>query len=337
MRVLVASHESSMRHDTGTRHPERPERLAAVRRGIEDSGLAVEELEAPPMGIEALSLVHDPGYVRMIEEFCSRGGGALDMDTVVSPDSWEAALRSAGAVTALVEALGDERDDATGFALTRPPGHHASSNRAMGFCIFNNVALAARAISSGGGRVAILDWDVHHGNGTQALVGPDPAILYVSVHQSPFYPFEGHLSDIDAPAEGTTVNIPVPAGTAGDAYRIAWSELVIPVLDEFDPDWVLVSAGFDAHSSDVLAELRLEASDYGRMAAILAEHHPPRRVVFALEGGYDLIALRDCTSATLLGMAGSDRDVQPMRASPAEAFEAVERAAEAISRHWDIG
>lgn len=335
MEVIVASHASALRHDTGPHHPERPERVEAVRLGIYASGLDVVEIEAPMIDRRDLTLVHDPSYISMIETFCSLGGGALDTDTVASADSWEAALRSAGGVKVLVEEL-PRHADATGFAITRPPGHHAMRDRAMGFCIFNNVAVAAKLLRSEGQRVAILDWDVHHGNGTQEIVGPDPEVLYVSIHQSPFYPFNGMVSDIDLDAKGTVINIPAPAGTAGDAYRRAWEKLVLPVLDQFEPDWVFVSAGFDAHANDMLADLRLEAADYGWMASTLAEVHPPNRSVFALEGGYDLEALRNCTAATLEGLSGIAPEMVSSPSSPDAAHRAVEDAAAAISRHWKI-
>lgn len=257
------------------------------------------------------------------------------MDTVVSADSWEAALRSAGGVKILIDRL-RTADDATGFAMSRPPGHHALRSQAMGFCIFNNVAIAAMILRSEGERVAILDWDVHHGNGTQTIVGSDPEILYVSIHQSPFYPFDGLISDLDAEAKGTTINIPIPAGTAGDAYRKAWGEIVMPVVSRFEPDWILVSAGFDAHVNDYLASLRLEASDYGWMATRIADIHRPERTIFALEGGYDLTALRNCTVATLRGMAGLYEASEPRRSSPDEAFKVIEEARSAVSRHWAI-
>lgn len=207
----------------------------------------------------------------------------------------------------------------------------------MGFCIFNNIAVAAMILRSEGEKVAILDWDVHHGNGTQGIVGPDPGILYVSIHQSPFYPFNGLISDVDTGAKGTTINIPVPAGTAGDAYRKAWAEIVMPVVSQFRPDWVLVSAGFDAHVDDYLADLRLEASDYGWMAERIAETHPAEKTIFALEGGYDLTALRNCTAATLRGVAGLYEATAAKGNSPDAAFHAIEEARSAVSRHWALG
>lgn len=335
MEVMVASHPSSLRHDTGSRHPERPDRVRAVRRGVTESGLDVAEIESPAIERSDLALVHDPSYISMIETFCSLGGGALDMDTVVSRDSWDAALRSAGGVRALIGEL-EFRDDVTGFAITRPPGHHALRDRAMGFCVFNNVAVSASLLRSEGERVAILDWDAHHGNGTESVVAGDPEILYVSLHQSPFYPFEGSIAAVEEEAKGTTINVPFPAGTAGDAYRKAWRQLVIPVLEQFGPDWVLVSAGYDAHVSDPLAEIRLEADDYGWMAARLSEVHPANRTIVALEGGYDLEALAQSTSATLRGLAGVAFDERPARRSPETSFDRIDQATAAISRHWKV-
>jgi acetoin utilization deacetylase AcuC-like enzyme len=315
-------------------HPERPERIAATLHGIEESGLDLIEIESPEIGRSELALVHDPDYIEMIEMFCAMGGGALDMDTIASRDTWTAALTSAGGLKTTVEIL-EGMSDATGFVVSRPPGHHALRSRAMGFCIFNTVAVTAAWLRANGKRVAILDWDVHHGNGTQALVGPDPGILYVSIHQGAFYPFEGHLEDIDLPAKGTIVNIPLGAGTAGDVYRIAWDELVLPVVRQFDPDWVLVSAGYDAHTEDRLADLNLVDSDYGWMASRLAAIHQPNRTVFTLEGGYDLDALRHSARSTLLGMAGEDRFGAPLR-SPEGSAGILDSAREAISRHWTI-
>lgn len=335
MEVVVASHPSALLHDTGRRHPERPARVEAVRAGIEESGLGVHAIESPSIERNELALVHDPSYIEMIHRFCAEGGGALDMDTLLSPESWEAALTAAGGVRALVEEL-ESSPDATGFALCRPPGHHALADRAMGFCVFNNVAVAAAYLRSRGERVGILDWDVHHGNGTQAMLGDDPGTLYVSLHQDRFYPFEGSVGDIDSgDAKGTIVNIPLPAATAGDVYREAWSDLVIPVVSQFQPSWVFISAGFDAHADDHLAHLRLESSDYGWMAAKLSEIYPPNRTVVVLEGGYDMDALRESARATVLGLDGEPFP-NGSRISPPQSATALETAATAIARHWSV-
>jgi acetoin utilization deacetylase AcuC-like enzyme len=336
MEVVVASHPSALLHDTGPRHPERSQRVAAVLEGIHATGLTIDEIEAPEISRGELALVHDPTYIEMIQTFCSLGGGALDMDTFASEDSWQAALTASGGLRAVVEEL-ETRSDATGFAVSRPPGHHAMPNRAMGFCLFNNVAVVAAVIRSRGERVAILDWDVHHGNGTQAILGDDPGVLYVSIHQDHFYPFAGNIEDIEVgEAKGTVVNVPLPAGTAGDVYRRAWDELAIPVMAQFEPDWVLVSAGFDAHANDELASFYVEAVDYGYLAGRLADAHPPHRTVFSLEGGYDLTALRDSVKSALSGMAGDFGEAESIHRSPAGSTDALAAAAAAVGRHWSL-
>jgi acetoin utilization deacetylase AcuC-like enzyme len=334
MDVIVASHPSSLLHDTGPRHPERPARVEAVQRGVRSAGLGVVEVEAPEIDRADLTLIHDPAYVDMIEGFCRGGGGKLDMDTYASPASWTAALTSVGAVRILVDEL-ESRRDAIGFAVCRPPGHHATRDKAMGFCLFNNVAVAAAVLKSQGARVAILDWDVHHGNGTQDTLFDDPGSLYVSIHQDGFYPHEGRVEDVQLGAVGTSVNVPLPAWTGGDVYRRAWGELVLPVVTLFEPDWVLVSAGFDAHARDLLADMRLESSDYGWMAARLAEVHPSNRTIFALEGGYHLDALETSAAATLAGAAGRTEEPGDYTSPPAS-FSALDRCLSAVSAHWSI-
>jgi acetoin utilization deacetylase AcuC-like enzyme len=302
--------------------------------GIDQSGLKIRDLTAPKITRGDLALVHDSTYVEIIEAFCSAGGGSLDADTPASSGTWEAALTAAGGVKAVVEALSD-LEDATGFVVARPPGHHALRDRAMGFCIFNNVAITGGWLRAQGKRVAILDWDVHHGNGTQAMLGPDPGVLYASIHQAPFYPHEGLADDIDLDAKGTTINVPLPAGSAGDVVREAWAELVLPVVEQFRPDWVLVSAGYDAHINDDLADMRLIADDYGWMAHGLASRHPPNRTVYALEGGYDLDALATSVSATLRG-AGGESDWMAPLVSRLAVTDALDPARRAIAGHWSI-
>ena len=336
MQLVVASHRSGLLHDTGPHHPERPERVVAVMRGLRGTGLAIEEITSPRIERSELALVHDPSYIEMIARFCERGGGALDTDTVASKESWEAALTAAGGVRALAEELAD-RSESVGFALARPPRHHAMRTRAMGFCLFNNVAVTAAYLRSRGERVAIIDWDVHHGNGTQDMLGDDPGTLYVSIHQDHFYPLTGHVGDIDAgDAKGTIVNIPLPAGTAGDIYRRAWTELVLPVVAEFEPDWVLVSGGFDAHFCDHLASFRLESTDFGWMAGRLSSVAPPSRTIVVLEGGYDLNALEESAAATVLGLSGVSVEPGSSFESPPHASTALAAAEGAIARHWRL-
>ena len=331
MRPLLFHHAAFERHDTGRGHPERPERLAAALRGARAWGGEVEERAAPQASLDDLHGVHDAAYVAAIRDFCAAGGGSLDPDTVAVPESWSAALRAVGAGLAALEAI-DSNEATVAFLAVRPPGHHALQARAMGFCLFNNVAITADRIGGRGDRVAIIDWDVHHGNGTQDMFYTDGKVLYVSLHEFPFYPGTGWLDETGRGAgRGRTVNIPFPAGTAGDAYAAAFDRIVVPVLSEFEPSRLLVSAGYDAHRDDPLAGLLLEAADYQRMAAALATLGVP--VIYFLEGGYDLPALEASVAATLLGAAGHTA-LAPGPRSPKGALQAIELVVDEISEHW---
>jgi acetoin utilization deacetylase AcuC-like enzyme len=295
-------------HDGGG-HPERPARVDAVMAGVGDLALELgDELElvAPePAGIAALARVHSLAYLQRLEEFCLGGGGDLDPDTFARPDSWEAALLSAGAGLQAIE-VQRQRSDGVAFVATRPPGHHALADRAMGFCLLNNVAVSAAALVADGERVLIVDWDVHHGNGTQALFWDEPSVLYVSTHQSPFYPGTGAADEVGGPgAPGLTVNVPLPAGATGDVVRRALDEVAGPVIDDFGPTWVLISAGFDAHREDPLANLALSSGDFAELARTVSAYAPrPGRIIGFLEGGYDLGALRSSVAATLGALTG---------------------------------
>lgn len=304
MRVLLFTHDACLAHDAGRRHPERPERIEAVVAGVESSGQEIVRREAPAASREQIEVVHEGSYVDMIHRACEGGGAILDPDTRVVPSSWEAALRSAGAGLAAIDDLQESDVDAA-FVATRPPGHHALPGHAMGFCVFNNIAIAARTLADSGRRVAIVDWDVHHGNGTQEMFYHEPGVFYVSLHEAAFYPGTGHAQERGAgEGFGTTLNFPLPAGTGGDVYRWLVRWFVRPAVASFEPDWLLVSAGYDAHRNDPLAAMRLVASDYAAMANVLSGLVAPGRVVFFLEGGYDLTALADSSAATLRGLAG---------------------------------
>jgi acetoin utilization deacetylase AcuC-like enzyme len=311
---LLLHHPSSLEHDPGP-HPERPARIVAIERALGGRDwLGWDVRESPAADLEALHAVHPPDYVQRIADLCAAGGGALDADTAVSEGSYRAALHAAGGAAAIVDTLLGDDGPRLGASLHRPPGHHALPSRAMGFCLFNNAAVAARRALDrrGAERVLILDWDVHHGNGTNDIFHRDPDVLYVSIHESPLYPGTGPASDTGSgPGEGYTVNLPVPAGS-GDA---AWCSLVEHVVAslglEYRPGLILLSAGFDAHVRDPLAGCRVTREGYSQMAASMRgladELDVPLGVV--LEGGYDLEALAESTVATL-EVVGAEEPVE---------------------------
>jgi acetoin utilization deacetylase AcuC-like enzyme len=301
------------RHDTGPGHPERPSRLAAACAGLAEAGFGdVAPLPGRRATREELLRVHSGTYLDALERFCAAGGGHLDPDTVVSPGTWETALAAAGAGLAAIEALAAGRGSAA-FVGTRPPGHHADRSRGMGFCMLNNVAVAAAALREAGQRVLIVDWDVHHGNGTQDIFWDDPGVVYFSTHQSPLYPGTGRMGETGGPhALGRTVNVPLPPGATGDVLRKAVDEVLAPVAAWSQPEWVLVSAGFDAHRDDPLADLRLTAGDFADLAAAVAALAPcPGRTALFLEGGYDLDALRRSVAAAVAAVTGGDHRPEP--------------------------
>lgn len=332
MELIYVTHPDFARHDTGDWHPERPARLRAVHKGVQRCGFKVIDVEAPEVDRELLESVHTPEYVVAIERFGQAGGGELDPDTVMGKHSWSAAFHAAGAGVAAADRL---QPGQTAFAATRPPGHHALPDRAMGFCLFNNIAVTARHLVDKGQRVAIVDWDVHHGNGTEAIFANEPDVLYLSIHQDPFYPFDGPVESVSVGAVGTVLNLPVPAFTAGDLYRTAFSELFIPVLTLYQPDWILVSCGFDAHAADPLAELRLQSTDYGWLSGQLSDVVPAHRIITHLEGGYHLPAIEESIFATLSGFAGEEYPA-PTGRSPDTAWDNLRRLEKLTSDHWDI-
>ena len=332
MTVIGPSGGTGTFHNGGGGHPERPARVDAAMAGVADVALELGydlEIVAPaPADLTALSRVHTNAYLARLEKFCREGGGDLDPDTFARPDSWEAALLSAGAGLQAIDAL-RQRGSGPAFVVTRPPGHHALADRAMGFCLLNNVAVSAAALVAEGERVLIVDWDVHHGNGTQALFWDNPSVLYVSTHQSPFYPGGGAADEVGGDeARGLTVNVPLPAGATGDVVRRALDEVAAPVIEVFGPKWVLISAGFDAHRADPLADLALSSGDFAELARTVAGYAPsPGRVVTFLEGGYDLDALRSSVAATLGALADAPEPAgseQPTSGGPG--VEQVDRA-----------
>ena len=294
----VYTHAACLAHDTGPDHAERPARLRTVLHALEAAHPDLDWQQAPAATRGQLLRVHDPRLLEAVLETQPTALHPLDPDTVLSPHSAEAALRAAGAGVAAVDAVLSGRTRRA-FCAVRPPGHHATASAAMGFCLFNNIAVAARQAIDRHGleRVAIVDFDVHHGNGTQAIFERDPRVCFASTHQWPLYPESGARNETGC---GNIFNAPLPKGTDGAGFRAAWRDELLPAVEAFRPQLVLVSAGFDGHRLDPLAGWLLEAADYawltGELVA-LAERHADGRIVSLLEGGYDLTALAECCVA----------------------------------------
>jgi len=304
--VLLATHPRFGDHDTGPGHPERPARLGAVLDGLSAAGLdeAMVRVDPRPATRAELEAVHPAAHLDRLEALCLSGGGHVDADTRVSAESWAVALLAAGAGIDAVERLERGEGDAA-FCAVRPPGHHATADRAMGFCLVNNVAVAATHLADRGERVLVVDIDAHHGNGTQDIFWDDPRVLYVSFHQHPLYPGTGSVLDVGGRgAAGTTVNFPLPPGATGDVYRAGIEEVLAPHVAAFAPTWLLLSSGFDAHRRDPITDLGLTAGDYADVTADLLAFAPVGRRVVFLEGGYDLTALAECAAATVGALVG---------------------------------
>jgi acetoin utilization deacetylase AcuC-like enzyme len=308
--MLYFSHPSSLEHDPRQGlpgHPENPERLRAIEAALAERGwLGWERREAPCASEEELALVHPRSHVEAIRELSRRGGGAIDADTFAGERSYEAALHAAGGACAMTRALLAGEAE-VGFCALRPPGHHAEPERAMGFCLFDSVAVAAAlAIAELGlERVFVLDWDVHHGNGTAEIFRRRDDVLFASIHQDEIFPGSGAREDTGSGrGEGCTINLPVPAGSEEELWVSLLEQEILPAAERFQPQLVLISAGFDAHRDDPLAECRLEASSFGRMATIAKEAAERWQVPVGalLEGGYDLSALAASTVATMAAL-----------------------------------
>ena len=331
---LYFRHAASLEHDTGA-HPEGPGRIPAIERELaRRDWMGYRLVEAPEVDPRTLRRIHPGRYVDGIERLAAAGGGALDPDTVVSTGSYAAGLRAAGGACALVEEL-VSRAGGIGFSGMRPPGHHAEPERAMGFCFFNNVAVAARHAIEGLGvaRVLVFDWDVHHGNGTNDIFHASPDVLVASIHQSPLYPGTGPLHDVGSGAgEGYTLNFPVPPGSGDEVWLSLVEHVLVPVARRFRPELVIVSAGFDAHRDDPLASCRLDEGSFAAMARwvrrVADEAGAPLALV--LEGGYDLGALARSVAATLEAAAAGGEppssDVHPL----------ATRARAHVARWWDL-
>ena len=311
-----------LEHDLPS-HPENACRLKHVLDVLEREGMfeRVSLLEPRPATNEELGRVHVVEHIALVQRVAQAGGGNLDSDTYVSPRSFDAALVAAGGLVRAVEAvLAGEVEN--GFALVRPPGHHATPTRSMGFCLFNNVAVAARAALASGRaeRILIVDFDVHHGNGTQDVFASDPAVFYISTHQYPYYPGTGHWSERGSGAgEGSVLDVPLPPGVGDAGYARVFAELVEPLAERFQPDLILVSAGYDAHWNDPLAQMNLSLSGYawlGRDLVSMAEQLCEGRIVFALEGGYQLDVLACGVLNAFYAMLRVDTIADPFGPSP---------------------
>jgi acetoin utilization deacetylase AcuC-like enzyme len=329
-------HDASLGHDIPG-HPERPERVRALEAEMKrHQWFGATVVEAPPVGRELLTVVHPEPYVATIEALCARGGGSLDPDTAAVPDTWEAALRAAGGAAAMVdELLGGSAP--VGVSALRPPGHHAEPERAMGFCFFGNAAVAAERarVAHGVSRVLILDWDVHHGNGTEAIFAADPGVLFVSIHQWPLYPGTGPASYAgEGAGEGYTVNLPVPGGTGDAGFRSCVEHVTVPLVQAWRPELVLISAGFDAHHADPLATCRVTEAGFAGMAASMrrAAGAVGAPLGLVLEGGYDLGALAG-SMAALMPVLVADSAPDP---GPVERHRLADEAVRRLARWWDL-
>jgi acetoin utilization deacetylase AcuC-like enzyme len=336
---LYFSHPACLEHDPRVHmpgHPDVPERLLEIERVLAgEDWLGWQRREAPPATEDQLQLIHSAGLVERIREMCMAGGGAIDPDTFVGEASYRAALHAAGGACEMTRAL-MAGEAALGFCEVRPSGHHAEPDRAMGFCLFNNVAVAAElAIRElGARRVFILDWDVHHGNGTAEAFRHRPDVLFASIHQAGIYPGSGPLSDVGSGAgEGCTINLPVPGGSGEDLWLSLIEHIVLAAAGAFAPDLVLVSAGFDAHRADPLAGCRLETESFAEMARHVRDFAVGRGLPLGvvLEGGYEPAALAESAAATLAALTAS----QPARSAAPEALLTA-RAAAQIGHYWPL-
>jgi acetoin utilization deacetylase AcuC-like enzyme len=346
-RATVVVEDPRFREHRGPEgHPERPARLEAVRAAIAARGEAVERLAARAATPDEILRVHSREHVALVEDAARRGPQHLDPDTYVSRASCEVALLAAGACIDLARRVAAS-PGTSGIAAVRPPGHHAEATHAMGFCLFNNAAIAARALQADVGveRVLILDWDVHHGNGTQHCFESDPSVLYASTHQFPYYPGTGAAHEVGrGRGEGTTVNVPLPAGCGDDDYVGALQRVLVPVATAFRPEILLVSCGFDAHRDDPLAQMEVTRDGFRAMAALvraLADSLCAGRLALFLEGGYSAEGLREGTEAVLDALLPAQALPPPptveLRDAPLLA-RALERVALAHrSRYPDLG
>jgi acetoin utilization deacetylase AcuC-like enzyme len=306
-------HPDYLKHDSGKNHPESAERLSSLIAHLEEMDLLskLKNIEPYYAPVEWVETVHDPRYVKTVEKTCKNGGGMLDPDTVVGKESYRIALLAVGGVMAAVDAIMNKKSG-NAFCAVRPPGHHAEKDRAMGFCIFNNVAVGARYVQKkfGLSRVLIVDWDVHHGNGTQNIFLDDPSVYYFSIHQFPYYPGTGSENEVgEGEGEGYTFNMPMFAGSGDLEYIEAFENIFYPAAAKFSPEFIFISAGFDAHQQDPLAAINLSEEGYKRMTQVitkLASDQGDGRVVSVLEGGYSIKSLSASVEKHICALMGEE-------------------------------
>jgi len=338
-------HEDYLKHDTGY-HPESAERLRAIMWKLKEADFMQRLRRIVPVKAskEQIAYVHAPEYIKKVDAMCKRGGGMLDSDTPVCTDTYEIALLSAGgAIKAVDEVIDESNNQERIFALIRPPGHHATANKGMGFCIFNNIAIAAEHLKRKYGikRILIADWDVHHGNGTQEFFFGDPSVLYFSVHQYPHYPGTGWIDEVGkGEGEGYTVNVPLPAGVDDIGYLSAFNNILVPIAMDFNPEFVLVSVGFDAHSADPLASMNVTSLGFGLFTDVIkeiAEKNSKGRIVMTLEGGYNLNAIGESALSVFNSLLSTAREKKEGEIKENEKVrKRVEEIKEVQRKYWRI-
>ncbi len=314
-KTAVVVDKGYLKHQPGDAHPERPERIKVLLDLADDLDRTKFALLAPkPASRADIEAIHSKEHVRLVESTSAHNFYALDGDTITCRDSFAVGILAVGGFLHLLDAIA-AKEAQNGFALVRPPGHHALRNQAMGFCLFNTIAIGADYVKRvhGAKKVLIVDWDVHHGNGTQDTFYHDPSVLFISTHQFPFYPGTGSVSEVGAGAgEGYTINVPLPAGCADPEYLCVFRDIVVPAVERFQPDWVLVSAGFDSHQRDPLGGMGVTEAGFAVMAQQLllaAAKFAGARIAFVLEGGYDLAGLKMSVATVLDAMQQPDESI----------------------------
>ncbi len=339
-RSAVVIDSDYLKHDPGPFHPERPERLKPLldlSEGLDSQRFQL--LPPRPALREEIEYCHSSEYLDLVQSTSKTNRYALDGDTITSRDSFGVGLLAVGGFLKLLDSIG-ARECRNGFALVRPPGHHALKDRAMGFCLFNTVAIGTHYLKHryGAKRILIMDWDVHHGNGTQDAFYREPWVLYLSTHQYPYYPGTGAIEEVGmGKGEGYTVNIPLPGGCGDQEYLRVFKEIVVPVAAKYKPEWILVSAGFDPHQRDPLGGMAVTEQGFGAMASLLvdlAEKHAGGKIAFLLEGGYDLKALKGSVAAVLQEMEGKHKSRTPLAPGGEQIHPLIHKILKFQEKYW---